>query len=372
MKACHGMPGSPLFDSRRGCWFYQDPPPAAGSTRCRPQSTTERTGLHSRESRAGSAESRVASRLLAPTPPSFSVPGSGPGAASTEWVPLRQPRSILSALIVTAGPQPDTARWCSSAHSLQYIYMSTAKVGRPSVRPKALKHPLERVDLGYRPLQQMAYERLREDILRGRYEPGDRLRIAAIAARYGISPVPVREALRSLDAEGLVDFTPNRGASIPRLTAEELEEIFSMRIPLESLALRRAIPNLTSGDLQRLDDTAALMRERKDEPARWLDLNQRFHLEMYKRAGLPRLNQVLTNLWGLVRPYLGVYMARTQTLTKAHAEHDEILRACRTRDIPRAVYVLEEHLMDTARIVGAALSSGSGRETPTSSGRGEK
>jgi len=214
---------------------------------------------------------------------------------------------------------------------------------------------MARVDLGYKPLQQIAYERLRDDILRGRYRPGDRLRIAAIATSYGISPVPVREALRSLEAEGLIDFAPNRGAVIPKLTAEELEEIFLMRIPLESLAIRRAIPNLTPADLQRLEQLNAGMKDHVADAARWLELNQKFHLETYRRADLPRLNQVVANLWGLVRPYLGVYMARAQTLTKAHTEHDALLRACRARDVTKATAILEEHLRDTARIVGAAL-----------------
>lgn len=214
-----------------------------------------------------------------------------------------------------------------------------------------------RIDLGYKPLQQIAYERLREDILRGRYQPSDRLRISAIAASYGTSPVPVREALRSLEAEGLVHFAPNRGAVIPKLNARELEEIFLMRIPLESLALRRAIPNLSAADLQRLGQLTTSMKEHMSDPARWLELNRKFHLEMYRRADLPRLSQVLANLWGLVRPYLGIYLARTQTLDKAHGEHDALLRACRAGDASRAVQILEEHLSDTARIVGAALRS---------------
>lgn len=208
----------------------------------------------------------------------------------------------------------------------------------------------------------MAYERLREDILRGRHKPGDRLGIAAIAERYGTSPIPIREALRNLQAEGLVEFAPNRGAVIARLTTDDLEEIFLIRAPLEALAMERAVHRLTENDLGRLDQLITEMAQHEDEPARWLELNQRFHLLIYERAGMPRLYQVLTRLWGMVRPYLGVYMAGRDHLPQAHQEHIEMVRACRARDPETAVRILLKHLRVTAEIVAAELPTAQAHE----------
>src|SRR5437867_2745232 len=102
-----------------------------------------------------------------------------------------------------------------------------------------------RETLGYRPLQQILRAKLRDAILGGRHEPGERLAISAIARRYGVSAIPVREALRGLEAEGIVEFSPNRGAVVRKLSQAELLETFLLRTTLEILAIRHAIPNLT-------------------------------------------------------------------------------------------------------------------------------
>lgn len=212
-----------------------------------------------------------------------------------------------------------------------------------------------RETLGYRPLQEIVRARLRDAILAGHHEPGERLSISAIARRYGVSAMPVREALRGLEAEGIIEFSPNRGAVVKRLSREELLEIFLIRVELESLALRRAIEHLGERELRQLDDLIRQMDASVGEPGAWLNANQKFHLVISKAANLPRLYHMLTALWGVSRPYMGVYMARIVNPRKAREEHAALIRACRRKDADAAVRILKEHVGDTQNIVVSAF-----------------
>ena len=217
------------------------------------------------------------------------------------------------------------------------------------------RQPTLQASLGYRPLQEIVRARLREAILGGQYRPGDRLRILALGEEYGVSSMPVREALRTLEAEGLVEFEPNRGAVVRSLSPEDVKETFLMRISLEGAALREAIPNLTEGDLDHLQQLIDRMDQVERDPVAWTKLNQEFHLTMYQAAHFPRIHQILMGLAGLVRPYLGLYLARTSNLKTARAQHVSLLRACRRRDAAGAVRTLEEHVVHTRDLVIAAL-----------------
>jgi DNA-binding GntR family transcriptional regulator len=212
-----------------------------------------------------------------------------------------------------------------------------------------------RQTLGYRPLQDIVRVKLRNAILSGRHVPGDRLAISAIARRYGVSAIPVREALRGLEAEGIVEFSPNRGAIVKLLTPEELREIFLIRLQLEGLSIREAMPNLVERDFAQLEDLLVQIDASVGDANAWLTANQRFHLRIAKAARLPRLYQMLTGLWGLSRPYMGVYMAQVVNPIKAQKEHTALLQACRHQDVVTALGVLKEHVADTQRIVVSAL-----------------
>src|SRR3982751_2703327 len=97
----------------------------------------------------------------------------------------------------------------------------------------------------------MAVEALRERILRGDYPEGEPLRQDALAEELGVSRIPVREALRQLEAEGLVTFSPHRGAVVSSLSLDEIDELFELRAAIESDLLRRAIPKMTKEQLDR-------------------------------------------------------------------------------------------------------------------------
>jgi DNA-binding GntR family transcriptional regulator len=223
------------------------------------------------------------------------------------------------------------------------------QVGTRLTRPQAASAAT--APLNYQPLQQLAYERIRASILAGDYTPGQSLNIRALATGYGVSSIPVREALRRLEAEGLVGFLPNRGATIRQLSRAELEEVFLMRVSLETLALKHALPRLSSDDLAELDTLVAQLHPRRTQPARWYEAHRQFHFRLYRAAELPRLNHTIVGLWGLIAPYFGVYAVTAPDFQKAYSEHVELLQAFRSRDVMRSTKLLQAHMTEAHRVV---------------------
>ena len=184
---------------------------------------------------------------------------------------------------------------------------------------------------------------LRADILCGRLQGGQPLRQDEIAARFGVSKIPVREALVQLKAEGLVDLHPNRGAFVSELSAAEADEIYVMRIALEKEVLARAIPHLTVSHFKRAGELLAAI-DREENIARWGELNWEFHAMLYAPAGLPRVMETLRALHTNIARYLVLYLAGMEYQKKSQREHRSLLKACRAGEIEKAQVILEEHL----------------------------
>lgn len=192
---------------------------------------------------------------------------------------------------------------------------------------------------------------LREAILRGSYLAGQPLRQDELAAQFGTSKIPVREALRQLEAEGLVVFYPNRGAAVARLSADEAEEIGEIRSALEAVALRRATPRATAGDLRRAQDVLDEARNEAD-PARWSLLNWEFHAALYAPAGRPQLLKLIQQLHRRVDRYMRVTLAGAGHQAQSQREHRLLLQAIRRGDTAAAETILAEHIQaGTARLI---------------------
>lgn len=221
--------------------------------------------------------------------------------------------------------------------------------------------------LGYQSLQSILRNRFRDSIVNGTYAPGARLNINELARELGVSAVPIREALRALEAEGFVEFSANRGAVVKSISAAEVREAFLIRIPLETLAVTEAIPRLTEPDFKELNRYLERMEAEKDVST-WLAINQEFHFALYRRAELPRLYQVITLLWTMTRPYLAIFAARRQDLSKDQEEHRGLVEACRAGESRKAAKIIEKHLSDTRDAILAAIGDGS-RQPPARKGR---
>lgn len=205
---------------------------------------------------------------------------------------------------------------------------------------------------------------LREAILRGILQGGQPLRQEEIAAHLGVSRLPVREALRQLEQEGLVIYRLNRGAHVSALSASEVQEIYEIRSELESLALRLAIPQMTAETFQQ---ASALLEQtdRETNVSHWGELNRAFHLTLYTPAQRPRLLSLITALHRNVDRYLRMEMVVLQYKERSQQEHRRILEACQQRNQSAAIELLTRHIEDAGMLLVAFLNQQSGQPADT-------
>lgn len=197
-------------------------------------------------------------------------------------------------------------------------------------------------------------ERIRVGILEGLYPPGTRIRQADIAERFGASRVPVREALRVLESEGLVRLVANTGAWVSTLTLEECDEIYQMREALEPLLLTYSAPALDGDDIERLRDLASEMAA-TDDIDLFLQLDREFHLGSYARAKTSQLGELVTKLWNTTQPYRRAYTRFIDDDARriVHDEHHLIVASLAEGDSGDAARVLAGHIRRTRRRLSA-------------------
>lgn len=205
------------------------------------------------------------------------------------------------------------------------------------------------------PLSQVASRYLREAILEGRLRPGSRIRQEAVARELGTSRIPVREALRQLENEGLVHLVPRSGARVARLDFAESAEVYRIREELEPLAIAESAPCLSDDQIAQLR-SLMLQIERSDDPAVWLVCDRRFHLLSYAAAPMPRLLKMIERFWNTTqqyrRIYYGIVAAARQgsgpaDLPLTHTDHRLLFDALERRDAVDAASVLCLHIRRT-------------------------
>jgi DNA-binding GntR family transcriptional regulator len=186
---------------------------------------------------------------------------------------------------------------------------------------------------------------LREAIYRGILPEGKPLPQAQLALRLGVSPIPLREALRLLETEGLVSFQGYRGAMVTTLSVEEARELYEMVVALETNLLRIAFPLITR---RILDDAALTLDQMEEEPdcIRWRDLNQVFHNLFYEPADRPLTLDMLARLRQKTDRNIRMHLASMRE--ESQKQHREILAAVETRDLKAALDALAGHLVYTS------------------------
>jgi DNA-binding GntR family transcriptional regulator len=189
---------------------------------------------------------------------------------------------------------------------------------------------------------------LRTAILAGEIAPGERIRQEDVAERLGTSRLPVREALRILEAEGLTEHTANKGARVPRLDAAELDVLYRMRERLEPLALIQSMPHLTAGEIRELES----IHERIAADADLRDfmvLDREFHLGSYAGCASEQLSSSVTRLWNATQPYRRAFMSLGGQHRRWIVDHEHrlILDAIERRDPEDAERYLAGHIRRT-------------------------
>lgn len=189
---------------------------------------------------------------------------------------------------------------------------------------------------------------LREAILSGELPPGSRIRQEEIAEQHGTSRLPVREALRMLETEGLTQLEANKGARVPALDRDELDTVYEMRERIETLALRLSLPHLTEEQLAELHHIQDQI-EQTDDVGRFLQLDRRFHLGTYAGCPSGELLTTVIRLWNSTQHFRRSFMLIDGTDRRwfVNAEHRLLLDAISRRDSVDCERYLAGHIRRT-------------------------
>jgi DNA-binding GntR family transcriptional regulator len=211
--------------------------------------------------------------------------------------------------------------------------------------------PLAAPELGHRTLAAAIAQDLRRAILAAELTAGQPLRQDALAARYAVSRIPVREALFALEAEGLVEMHAHRGAVVATLSPQEVQDIFELRALLEPRLLRRSVPRLTADDWQALDATLAAFDEAvaQGDVARWGQLNAQLHAGLYARAEAPRTEAIVQSLLQSSDRCTRLQMNRPAAWKRAQREHRLLVRRAREGALDEACALLVDHIEQVHR-----------------------
>ena len=197
-------------------------------------------------------------------------------------------------------------------------------------------------------LRQRVLLMLREAIITGRFQPGDRLIEEDLCQQMGISRGPLREALRQLEQEGLVVSFPYRATEVISVSEEEVRDVLvPMRLTLERFAFRHALPLLAEADFAELEDLVRTMRQAgaAGDLTRVVEADVKFHELVLGRSNQPHCLQIWRTISPRVRAYFYRCGPRHHALTDIADEHADLIAAMRTRDLDRTLAVLDPHIL---------------------------
>ena len=207
-------------------------------------------------------------------------------------------------------------------------------------------------------MSQRVYGDLRELIMSGRVQPGQRLTLKNLSEAVGTSQMPVREALRQLAAEGALEFLPNKSVRVPVMTKEKFLELLAIRLQVEGLALEHATQLITKLQIQELahyhDVFSKEVKRKTPDPTIAIDANMRFHFTAYRAAHMPTLMNIVEGLWLQVGPVLNLDMrSGSKRLTDGPAKHhlQKILDAMQAKNAKAARLALMDDLTTAANFI---------------------
>ena len=201
-----------------------------------------------------------------------------------------------------------------------------------------------KVPIKHNSLQKTVYDVLRAAILNGELTPGEQISLGDIAKKLNVSTMPVREALRTLEAQGMITFSSQKKIAVTQLSAEGLEEFYWIRIPLECRSFARNFSMLGSEALKELHKLHQLMSDVNTSGPEWVRLNRKFHMTLYGAEKSRVLKGALAWLWDNVTAYLNIYAQNSSLVEKANRAHADLIQAIREKRAQEALEILREHL----------------------------
>ena len=208
-------------------------------------------------------------------------------------------------------------------------------------------------------IAQSVAEQIRERILRREIKGGEALRQDAIAKSFGTSIIPVREALRQLAAEGLVELQSHRGAVATELTLDKALEWINLRRLIETDLISAAIDKITEEDLAKAERVLGRFdraMEERTEIDHWSDYNFEFHSTLYAPANRPETMKVLASLHAKCDRYLRLQLLTGDHIERAEEEHQQLIDLCRKRDKRAAKTLTNDHIIGVEEDIVEALS----------------
>ena len=209
----------------------------------------------------------------------------------------------------------------------------------------------------YLPLRDVVFNTLRQAILRGELQPGERLMEIQLAQRLGVSRTPVREAIRKLELEGLVLMIPRRGAEVAEITRQDLEDVLEVRAALEELAVKDACEHITDEQLQDLKKAANEFKRSLEgtDLVACAEADIHFHEIIYAATNNKRLVQMLNNLREQMYRYRMENLKDKRTYRTLVEEHDAIRRALKKHDKEKAGVAINVHIENQRRSILASI-----------------
>ena len=198
-------------------------------------------------------------------------------------------------------------------------------------------------------LRGQVFDKIRSDILNGKYKRGEELVESSIGKELGISRTPVREAIRQLELEGLVQLVPNKGAFVTGISEKDVRDIYLIRARLEGLAARMAAKNITPELLDAMEETVVLSEyhAKKEHYEQVCEMDSKFHKLLYKASGSRILEHTLTDFHQYVQRVRMACIMKKRRMEKSNDEHDAILTAIREHDEEKAELVATRHISNT-------------------------
>jgi DNA-binding GntR family transcriptional regulator len=191
---------------------------------------------------------------------------------------------------------------------------------------------------------------VRDRVSSGALAPGTALSQAGLAAEYGVSRIPVRDALQSLATDGLVELRGSTAVVTP-LSIDDLQELYELREALEPFATRLAVPRVGRAGLARMTSLLAVMDDAATSPGQWVETNAAFHAEVYSLAGRPRTIALVEQLRRLTDRYVYFHLDVVGDAGHLQDEHRQILEAVRAQDADRAGELTRVHLASSHEVV---------------------
>lgn len=200
-------------------------------------------------------------------------------------------------------------------------------------------------------LRGRVFNKLREDILAGKYSQNDELKETTIGLELGVSRTPVREALRQLELEGLVSIIPNKGAYVNGISEKDIHDIYIIRSYLEGLCARWACEYITQEQIDALEEVVYLseFHIKKEHHEQIVELDNKFHQLIYEASGSKILDHILSDFHHYVQRIRKITLSSDLRAANSNKEHAAILEAIRQRDGQKAEALAHEHITNTIK-----------------------